>query len=107
MSLLAGLFARRVLLMSPLWYITAFVPLGLLKIHDTKHTPYSELENFYRYALDVKSARERYENEKENIIGELKKIDEKKFNDIQIILKKSETTLIEVVNDLDKQYLEI
>lgn len=107
MSLLAGFVGCRVLMMSPLWYIGAFVPLGLLKIHDYKNAPYSELENFYRYALDVKSAKERFNTQKDSIIKELKKIDAMKFNEISNQLKQSEITLYEVVNDLDKQYLEM
>ena len=93
--------------MSGVWFITAFVPLILLKIHDRKHAPYSELENFYRYSLEVKSAKERYNNQKDKIIKEITKYDEGKFKIIQSQLNKSEITLYEAVNDLDKQYLEL
>jgi hypothetical protein len=107
LSSMAAYIAVKKLQMSPLWYVGSFIPLILLKVHDIKHFPYSELENFYRYALDVKSAKQRYNYHKDNIIEELKKYDEARFNEIQNQLKKSEITLIEVVNHLDNQYLQI
>jgi hypothetical protein len=107
LSLFSAILAKKILKMSPNWYIGSFIPLILLKIHDIKHFPYSELENFYRYSLEVKSAKQIYKNNKENIIGELRKYDETKFYEIHSQLKKSEITLIEVINDLDNQYIEL
>lgn len=107
LSALVAFIAKKQLKMSPIWYISAFIPLVLLKINDIKHFPYSEVENFYRYALEVKSAKQRYSNDREVIVGDLKKYDNEKFDQIQNQLKKSQISLIEAVNHLDNQYLEI
>ena len=107
LSLGMGIFAKNYLQMSKLWLFTAFIPYFLLKVHDYKNTSYSEIENFYKYSLEVRSARERFYQKQENIVKELKTIDEEKFNLIQNQLNNSQITLFEVMNELDKQYLEI
>lgn len=91
--------------MSNLWLFTAFVPFILLQYHDLRNAPHAEIENFYRYALEVKKTKGFYDNLKDKINTELVKLDENSLETIKNDLNSHDKTLFEVVRCLDRVYL--
>lgn len=93
--------------MSNLWLYTGFIPLILLMIHDAKNVPYDEIENFYKYALEVKKTKVLYEAQKKTVTETLSQYDSKYYDSIKEDLSKSDKTLLEVVNSIDAELLNL
>jgi len=103
----AGLVGKSVFSMSNVWLYTGFIPLALLYIHDMKNVPYDEIENFYKYSLEVKKTKAFYDVSKNNVNEALAKFDSKYVESVKEDLTKYNKTLFEVVNGLDAELLKL
>lgn len=91
--------------MSNVWIYTGFIPLALLYIHDMKNVPYDEIENFYKYSLEIKKTKAYYEVSKKTVNDELANIDKDFMEKIKEDLNKTNKTLFEVMSGLDNEML--
>lgn len=107
LSAFAGFLGKSVLSMSNVWIYTGFIPLALLYVHDIKNVPYDEIENFYKYALEVKKTKAFYEVSKNNVNDALAKYDSKYVESIKDDLTKYNKTLLEAVSGLDAELLKL
>ena len=93
--------------MSNIWIYTCYIPLALLYIHDKKNVPLDEIENFYKYALEVRKTKAFYENSKQAVIEALAKENNQYVEAIREDLSKSNKTLFEVVSRIDSELLQL
>lgn len=92
--------------MSTLWLFTGFIPYLLLSFYDKRNPAYTEIENFYKYALEIKKTKALYKGQKNKIVEELKSYDEKYYKIVKDDLSDSQQTLFEVMNGVDRQLIE-
>ena len=92
--------------MSTLWLFTGFVPYLLLRFYDKRNPHYSEIENFYKYSLEIKKTKALYESHKNKIVEELNNYDEKYYKIVKDDLSDSQQTLFEVMNGVDRQLVD-
>ncbi len=105
LSAFAGYLGKSILKMSNVWIYTGFIPLALLYIHDMKNVPYDEIENFYKYSLEIKKTKAYYEVSKKTVNDELANIDKDFMEKIKEDLNKTNKTLFEVMSGLDNEML--
>ena len=91
--------------MSNVWLYTCYIPLAILYIHDKKNVQLDEIENFYKYALEVRKTKAFYENSKTAVTEALAKESNQCVQEIKEDLSKANLTLFEVVNRLDYELL--
>jgi len=91
--------------MSRLWTYTGFIPFILLYIHDKQNVPYDEIENFYKYSLEVKKTQAFYEQSKSAVNEALSNYDKESVEEIKGNLNKYEKTLFELMAAFDAELL--
>lgn len=101
--LAGGLFATFYLQLTRVWLIAAFLPVGLRKYYDYKFAPIEEIDNFYKYVIQRRSANNLY-NENKKVTDEFAKAENYKV--IERELTRSNKTLLEAVASLDRAYLD-
>lgn len=93
--------------MSHVWIYTCYIPLALLYVHDKKNLPLDEIENFYKYALEVRKTKAFYENSKKAVTEALAKENNQYVQEIKEDLSKVNKTLFEVVSGIDAELLKL
>lgn len=104
---MTGLVGKKCFLMSNLWLYTCYIPLAMLFIHDKKNVPLDEIENFYKYALEVKKTKAFYESSRRAVAEALNNENSQYVESIKDDLNKSNTTLFEVVSGIDAELLKL
>lgn len=107
LSALVGFAGKKFYKMSNLWMYTCYIPLALLFVHDMKNIPYDEIENFYKYSLEVTKTKAFYEQTKQAVNEALVQIDLPFTDSIKQDLSETNKTLFEVVSDIDAQLLKL
>jgi len=107
MSALVGFVGKRFFKMSNVWIYTCYIPLALLYVNDKKNAPLDEIENFYKYALELRKTQALYNSSKEAVVEALSKVDSTYVETIKKDLSKSNKTLFEVVCGIDAELLRL
>ena len=104
-SLLTGVFAHNFLRMSRWWYFVSLAPFVILTYMDRKFVPYGELESFYKYVYERRKAENLFKIHEKEIDSELVKMDKDNFYKLKDEMTRTNSTLYEVLQDLDELYL--
>jgi len=104
-SAVTGVGAVKVLKLSRYWLIGSFVPLALITYMDAKYTPYTEVENLYKFIYERRKANNMYKKNHTAVTKELESLDKLMFTRVQDELIKSNKTIYEASNELNNSYL--